>query len=115
MTFKANNASKGTEPKSTNRQNTERRFRRYHKARDRRQSAQRADSRFFQAVFALAGVASALAIGIAVMAITGGGPNMMALHGWTEPWLGALSRLEVLGLAFVAVIGGMFAWRIRRR
>ena len=94
---------------------TERRFRRYHRQAARRRKQAKEDTRFFQAVFSLAGVAAAIAIGIAVFGMTGRGIDAGALADLTTPWLGPISKFEVLGLAFIAVLGGLYFWRIRRR
>ncbi len=94
---------------------SERRFRRYHKQAARRRQQEREDSRFFQAVFSLAGVGAAIALGIAFLAMNGGGMNPRTLASLTEPWLGPLSRMEVFGLAFIALLGAVYFWRIRRR
>ena len=93
----------------------QRRFRRYHRQAARRRQQEKDDTRFFQAVFSLAGVAAAIAIGIAVMGLTGRGPNPEALAALTDPWLGPFSFLEVMGVALILALGAIYLWRIRRR
>ena len=94
---------------------SDRRFRRYHRQAARRRKQAREDTRFFQAVFSLAGVAAAIAIGIAVFGITGGGVNAGALNDLTRPWIGPMSKFEFFGLVFIVVLGGIYFWRIRKR
>lgn len=91
------------------------RFKRYHKATERRRAAERQDSQFFRAVFSLAGVAGALAIGLAVFGMTGGNFDPATMEGLLEPWLGSLSRLQVGGIVFVLLVGGLYFWRVRKR
>ena len=91
------------------------RFKRYHRAAERRRAAERQDSQFFRAVFSLAGVAGALAIGLAVFGMTGGNFDPSTMERLLEPWIGSLSRLQVGGLVFVIIIGGLYFWRIRKR
>ena len=105
-----------SEPNSNDRETvSERRFRRYHKQAERRRRQAREDTRFFQAVFSLAGVAAAVAIGIAVFGMTGGGVDTGSLANMAEPWLGPLSKFEVFGLGFILVLGTLYFWRIRKR
>ena len=105
-----------TEPHSNERETvSERRFRRYHKQAARRRQQAKEDTRFFQAVFSVAGVAAAIAIGIAVFGMTGGGIAPGALADLAQPWLGPLSKFEVLGLGFITVLGALYFWRIRTR
>ena len=105
-----------SEPNSNERETVnERRFRRYHKQAERRRRQAREDTRFFSAVFSLAGVAGAIAIGIAVFGMTGGGMSPGSLANLTQPWIGPLSKFEVLGLIFIALLGALYFWRIRKR
>ncbi len=94
---------------------SERRFRRYHRSAERRRAAERQDSQFFRAIFSLAGVAAAFAIGLAVWGMTGGGFDVNSMDGLLQPWIGPLSKLEAIGILFVVMIGGLYFWRIRRR
>ncbi len=94
---------------------SQRRFKRYHRANDRRRRAEQQDSQFFRAVFSLAGVAGALAIGLAVFGMTGGRFDPAAMDHMLAPWMGPLSRLEAIGILFVILVGGLYFWRIRKR
>lgn len=94
---------------------SERRFKRYHRANERRREAARQDSQFFRAVFSLTGVAGAVAIGLAVFGMTGGSFDPAAMENLLQPWIGPISRLEAMGILFVLLTGGLFFWRIRKR
>ncbi|MBC6402030.1 MAG: hypothetical protein GDA39_05045 [Hyphomonadaceae bacterium] len=94
---------------------SDRRFRRYHRQAERRRKQERRDSRFMAAVFSLAGITAAIAIGVAVFGMQGGRMDTGALADLTRPWLGSLSKFEVLGLVFIALVGGLYFWRIRKR
>ena len=91
------------------------RFKRYHRAAERKRAAERQDSQFFRAVFSLTGVAGAIVIGLAIFGMTGGNFDPATMDHLLEPWIGSLSRLHVGGLAFVAMVGGLYFWRIRKR
>ena len=91
----------------------DRRFRRYHRARARRAKAARDDANFFRAVYSLAGVGAALAIGLAVFGMTGG--RVSGLEGLAQPWIGTVTQLEALGIGFIALLAVMYFWRIRKR
>ena len=91
----------------------DRRFRRYHRSRARRAKAAQEDTNFFRAVYSLAGVGAALAIGLAVFGMTGG--EVSGLEGLAQPWLGSVTKLEALGIGFIALLAAIFFWRIRKR
>ena len=94
---------------------SERMFRRSRRAEMRRRQAAADDARFFRAVFSLAGVATAFVFVLIYLAQTGGGGGLIAMAHLAEPWLGPLSKLEVFGFGFIAVLAGMYLWRIRKR
>ncbi len=94
---------------------SERRFRRHNRAAERRRKAAQEDSRFFRAVFSLAGVTAAFAIGLAVFGLSGGSIDPASMDGLLAPWIGPLSRLDIAGLAFILLLGGLYFWRIRKR
>lgn len=94
---------------------TQRRLRRYHKARARRQKDAVSDARFSRALFSVAGIAAAIAIGLAVLGMDGAAVDPDAAQALTDPWIGPLSRLEVYGIGFIALLGVIYFWRIRRR
>ncbi|NNE56917.1 MAG: hypothetical protein HKN36_02315 [Hellea sp.] len=91
------------------------RFRRYHKAQARRRKAELEQDRFSRAVFSVAGVAAAIAIGLGVLATQGPTIDKEAAANLTDPWIGPASRMEVFGLGFIAIIAVLFLWRIRKR
>lgn len=92
---------------------TDRRFRRYHRARARRAKAAREDANFFRAVYSLAGVGAALAIGLAVFGMTGG--SVSGLEGLAQPWIGPVTKLEALGIGFIGFLAILYFWRVRKR
>lgn len=92
----------------------DRRFRRYHRARARRVQQAKDDANFFRAVYSLAGVGGAMAIGLAVLGMTGG-RGVEGMDGLAQPWIGPVTKLEALGLAFIAMLAVIFFWRIRKR
>lgn len=94
---------------------SDRRFRRYHRRNERVRKQEREDARFMAAVFSLAGVTAAIAIGVAVFGMNGGQMDVGTLANLTQPWLGPLSKFEVLGLGFILAVGGLYFWRIRKR
>lgn len=93
---------------------SERRFRRYHRAAERRRKAERADSHFFRAVFSVAGVGAAIAIGLAFYALNGGG-DLSGFSSLAVPWIGPFSQLEILGVGFILGLGTLYFWRVRKR
>lgn len=92
----------------------DRRFRRYKRAELRRRKAERADTVFYRAVFSIAGVGAALAIGLAVM-VMNGGVDMSAMGNLAEPWIGSMSRLDALGIGFILMLAALYFWRVRKR
>ncbi len=103
-----------TAKKDTSEKLSDRRFRRYHRAAARRKQAAREDSHFFRAVFSIAGLGAALAIGLAVYFV-GGGSDLSGLEALARPWLGPMSKLEVMGVGVIAALGVLFLWRVRKR
>jgi len=94
---------------------TQRRFRRYHAAQARRRKASAADDRFSRAVFSVAGIAAALAIGLGVLGMRGLSIDPESAARLTSPWIGPASRIEVYGIGFIVVLAVIFMWRVRRR
>ncbi len=92
----------------------DRRFRRYHRAAARRRKAEKSDTYFYRAVFSVAGVGAAFAIGLAVFVLTGG-DSLSGMETLAAPWIGNMSRLEVFGIGFIVFLGALFLWRVRKR
>jgi len=94
----------------------QRRLSRYQKAQMRRQAQARGDQRFYAGIFAIAGFTALLAILLGALAINGapigGGSGMSA---WVEDWFWGVSKLEVAGLGFVALIALAVYLRMRKR
>jgi len=93
---------------------SDRRFRRYHKAAARRRANEKSDEAFFKAVFSLAGVATAFVFILVYAAMNGGG-GLVSLAPLSEPWLGPFSKLELIGFGVIALLAGVYLWRIRRK
>ncbi len=93
---------------------SDRRFRRYHRANARRAKAAKEDTAFYRAVFSIAGVGGALAIGLAVFALGGGG-NVSNMQGLVQPWLGPFSKMEIMGIGVIICLGIAYLWRVRKR
>lgn len=94
----------------------QRRLSRYQKAQMRRQAQARGDQRFYAGIFAIAGFTALLAILLGAIAINGapiGGGAGMA--DWVEDWFWGISKLEVAGLALVALIALAVYLRMRKR
>ena len=94
----------------------QRRLSRYQKSQLRRQAQARGDQRFYAGIFAIAGFTALLAILLGAIAINGapiGGGAGMA--DWVEPWLGPFSKMELVGLGFVALIALAVYLRMRKR
>ena len=93
---------------------TDRRFKRYHRVRARQRANAKADDAFFKAVFSLAGVATAFVF-ILIWAAMNGGGGLAALAPLSTPWLGSFSILEIIGFGVIALLAGVYFWRIRKK
>lgn len=113
MTNSSHNSGHNKEPARGERV-SDRRFRRYHRARERQAANARADDAFFKAVFSLAGVATAFVFILIYAAVSGGG-GLAALAPLSEPWLGPFSKLELIGFGAIALLAGIYFWRVRKK
>jgi len=93
---------------------SDRRFRRYHRARARQKANAKADDAFFKAVFSLAGVATAFVF-ILIWAAMNGGGGLAALAPLSAPWLGPFSQLEIIGFGVIAILAAVYFWRVRKK
>lgn len=94
---------------------SDRMFRRSRRAEMRRRQAAADDARFFRAVYSLAGVATVFVFILIYLAQSGGGQGLIGMVHLAEPWLGPFSKLEIFGFGFIAVLAGMYLWRIRKK
>ena len=91
-----------------------RRFKRYNRARERQLASDKADEAFFKAVFSLAAVGTAIVF-VLVFAVMSGGRGLAAFAPMSAPWLGPFSQLEIIGFGMVALLAGVYLWRIRKK
>jgi hypothetical protein len=75
----------------------------------------RSDQRFYAGMFSLIGFTALLAILLGAISINGITVDATGMASWTTPWLGPLSKLEVAGLGFVALIALSVYLRMRKR
>ncbi|WP_371397109.1 hypothetical protein [Fretibacter rubidus] len=88
----------------------DRRPSRYVKAQQRRDAAKARDNKFYAAIFSLITMVVLVALLISAVMVNGGAVDTSAMGGWASPWVMGLSKMEVVGLAFVGLVGyGM--WR----
>ena len=92
-----------------------RRATRYQKAQQRKAEQYGSDNRLYGAMFAMMSVFALLAILIGAIMMNGGNVDTSGMAGLAQPWLGPFTMLEVLGVAFVALIAGMTYLRMRKR
>ena len=96
------------------RRSTTRGFSRYQRVKERKRVQARADARFYRAAFSLMGIITAFVF-IVIFMVMNGGEILVGLAPLSEPWLGPLSKLEIGGFGFIAVLAGTYLWRIRSR
>lgn len=96
-----------------------RQFRRYQRYKERRAKAAQAENSFMTAVFSLAGIAGAFAIGLGVWTM-----NAITMEpsgsgevepGIATPWLGPFSKIEVGGFVLIGILAIVYLYRTRRR
>ena len=88
----------------------DRRPSRYIKAQQRRDAAKARDNKFYAAIFSLITMVVLVALLISAVMVNGGAVDTSGMGGWASPWVMGLSKMEVIGLVFVALVGyGM--WR----
>lgn len=93
----------------------QRRASRYQKVQARRAAQERSDQRFYNSIFALIGFTSLLAILLGAIGINGMNVDTSGMAGWTVPWLGPFSKLEIAGLVLISVIALSVYLRMRKR
>lgn len=93
----------------------ERRVSRYQRIQDRRAAKQRADSRFYNGMFAMMGLLALFAVFIGAVMINGAPDMGEGMQSWTVPWLFGWTKLEVAGVGFVGLIAFSVWLRMRKR
>lgn len=100
---------------------SQRRFRRYQRAQERRYKDNKAEARFSRIMFSMTTISVGMAIGLAFMgymvAVGRNGVKMdaVAVSRWSDPWIGSFSRLEVYSMGLLALVLLYFFWRARRK
>ena len=92
-----------------------RRASRYQKQQERKAAQRAADNKLYGAMFALMSVLALLAVMIGALMLYGGNVDVSGMGGLAQPWLGPLTKLEVGGFVFVALIAGIVYMRMRKR
>ncbi len=93
----------------------QRRTSRYQKSQARRQAQERSDQRFYNGMFALIGFTALLAILLGAIGINGFGVDTSGMTGWTSPWIGPFSKLELAGLLLIGLIALSVYLKMRKR
>lgn len=111
-----NNSSPSNTPSSSHvPEKRLRRATRYQKAQDRRQKQAASDGKFYAAMFSLMSVLALLVVLVGALMLGGGSVNVSGMAGLATPWLGPFTILEVIGVAFVAIIAATLYFRMRKR
>ena len=92
-----------------------RRVSRYQRQQERKAAQRAADNKLYGAMFALMSVLALLAVLIGALMLYGGNVDVSGMGDLAQPWLGPLTKLEVGGFAFVALIAGIVYLRMRKR
>jgi len=92
-----------------------RRASRYQKQQERKAAQRAADNKLYGAMFAMMSVLALLAVLIGALMLYGGNIDVSGMGDLAEPWIGPLTKLEVGGFVFVAIIAGILFLRMRRK
>jgi len=92
-----------------------RRASRYQKQQARKAAQRAADNKLYGAMFALMSILALLAVFIGAFMLYGGNVDVSGMDGLAEPWLGPMTKLEVGGFIFVALIAGIVYLRMRKK
>jgi len=92
-----------------------RRATRYQKAQERRHKQNASDSKFYAAMFSIMTVLALLVILVGAIMLGGGNVDASGMSRLAQPWIGSVTMLEAIGVAFVGAISGMVYLRMRKR
>jgi len=92
-----------------------RRASRYQKAQERRALQSRSDNRFYAAMFSLMGTLALFVVLIGAIMLYGGNIDVSGMDGLAEPWIAGFTKLEIIGIGFVALMAGAVYLRMRKR
>jgi anti-sigma-K factor RskA len=91
-----------------------RRMRRHQRLKAQRRAQQQADTNFYRAVFSVASVGAAFAIGIGVWFMNGA-KQPSGVGTLADPWIGDLTKIEVIVFVFVIILAGITVLRLRKK
>jgi hypothetical protein len=92
-----------------------RRTSRYQKQEERKAAQRAADNKLYGAMFAMMSIFALLAVLIGALMLNGANVDVSGMSGLAQPWLGPLTKLEVGGIVFVALIALLVYLRMRKR
>ena len=92
-----------------------RRASRYQKQQERKAAQRAADNKLYGAMFALMSILALFAVLIGALMLYGGNVDVSGMGDLAEPWLGPLTKLEVGGFVFVALLAAILYLRMRKR
>jgi len=92
-----------------------RRASRYQKQQERKAAQRAADNKLYGAMFALISILALLAVLLGALMLYGNNVDVSGMGDLAEPWLGPMTKLEVGGIGFVALIAGVVFLRMRKR
>ena len=92
-----------------------RRASRYQKQQERKAAQRAADNKLYGAMFSLMSILALLAVLIGALMLYGGNVDVSGMGDLAQPWLGSMSKLEVGGFVFVALIASVVYLRMRKK
>ena len=92
-----------------------RRASRYQRVQERKAAQRASDQRFYNGMFALAGVLALFAVLLGAIMMNGVPAGVGGMAAWTSPWIFGVTKLEVAGFAFVAFIAISVGLRFRKK
>lgn len=94
---------------------SQRRFRRYHRALERRRKDQKGEARFTRLIISITGIVGVVAVGLAVFGARGATMDLERADYLTRPWIGEMTRIEGYGLGIILLLVIYFLLRKRLR
>lgn len=94
---------------------SQRRFRRYHRAQERRRKNAKSEARFSRIIISITGLVGVVAVGLAVFGARGATIDLNRADYLTRPWIGEMTRIEGYGLGVILLLVLFFLLRNRLR